>query len=69
MNEQNIWAVCGKLIEIDRSGVGHAWRRLTTDDAHDTTADILEELAAEILDGGKKTCDLYIATNGLRYRW
>lgn len=59
----------GKTIQIDRSGVGHSWRPLTSDDSHDTTPDIIEEIASEIIDGGKKTCDLYVATNGLRYRW
>lgn len=58
----------GKAIQIDRSGVGHAWRPLTSYDSHDTTADIREEIAAEIADG-KQTCDLYVASNGLRYRW
>lgn len=61
--------VCGKEIQIDRSGVGHAWRALTTDDQHDTTPDVVEEIAAEMIDGGKKKCDLYVATNGLHYRW
>ena len=65
----NATKVNGKTIQIDRSGVGHSWRPLTSDDSHDTTPDIIEEIAAEIIDGGKKTCDLYVATNGLRYRW
>jgi len=59
----------GITIQIDRSGVGHNWQDLTEDDSHDTPPSILEEIAAEIIDGEKETCSLYVATNGLHYRW
>jgi len=58
--------ICGKTIKYDNSGVGHNWRVI---DADDIPASIAEEIAAEIIDGGKKTCDDYVATNGLHYRW
>lgn len=58
--------ICGKEIEHDNSGVGHNWRRI---DAVNIPADILEEIAAEIIDGKQDECDNYIATNGLHYRW
>ncbi len=58
--------VCGKRVQIDRSGVGHAWRN---QDADDIWADVREEIAAEILDGGNEECDDYVATNGMHYRW
>jgi len=32
-------------------------------------ATITEEIAAEIIDGGRETCDDYIASNGQHYRW
>lgn len=58
--------ICGKTIQHDNSGAGHNWR---TVDANDIPVSIAEEIAAEIIDGGKKTCDDYVATNGLHYRW
>lgn len=58
--------VCGCQIQIDRSGQGHCWRNI---DAEDIPADIREEIAAEILDGGKDECEDYVATNGQHYRW
>jgi hypothetical protein len=58
--------ICGKTIKHDASGVGHAWRVV---DADDIPADIAEEIAAEILDGGKATCSGYVASNGEHYRW
>lgn len=56
--------ICGKTIKHDASGVGHCWRV-----ASDIPADISEEIAAEILDGGKDTCADYVASNGEHYRW
>ena len=53
-------------VQIDRSGVGHAW---TAIDADDLPAAIREEIECEILDGGKESCDDYTASNGLHYRW
>lgn len=58
--------ICGKTIKHDNSGVGHNWRTI---DASDIPANIAEEIAAEILDGNQETCDRYVATNGLHYRW
>lgn len=58
--------VCGCQIQIDNSGVGHNWRNI---DADDLGAGLCDEIAAEIIDGGKDTCDLYVATNGQHYRW
>jgi len=58
--------ICGKRIQHDKSGVGHCWR---TVDARDIYSDIAEEIACEILDGGKSECSDYIATNGEHYRW
>ncbi len=53
-------------VQVDRSGVGHCW--IDVDD--DTMpATITEEIAAEIIDGGRETCDDYIASNGQHYRW
>lgn len=58
--------ICGTSIQHDASGIGHNWRLI---DARDLPANIAEEIAAEIIDGGKKTCDDYVASNGLHYRW
>lgn len=58
--------VCGCQIQIDHSGVGHAWQNINADDI---PADIREEIAAEIIDGGKDECEKYLATNGITYRW
>lgn len=58
--------ICGKTIKHDNSGVGHNWRTI---DASEIPADIREEIAAEIIDGGKDQCEKYTATNGLNYRW
>ena len=58
--------ICGKKIQHDNSGVGHNWRTI---DASELTADTREEIAAEIIDGGKTKCDDYIASDGLHYRW
>ena len=56
--------IAGCQVQIDRSGVGHNWR-----DAEDIPDKIREEIAAEILDGGKDECEDYVASNGLHYRW
>jgi len=58
--------ICGKVIQHDNSGVGHNWRTVDASDLYD---DIREEIAAEIIDGGNETCDDYVASNGLHYRW
>lgn len=56
----------GKAIRYDRSGIGHNWRSI---DARTIPFDIREEIAAEIIDGKKESCDRYVATNGECYRW
>lgn len=58
--------LCGKTIKCDNSGVGHNFRVI---DADSLPANIAEEIAAEILDGGNETCECYVASNGCHYRW
>ena len=55
--------ICGKTIQIDRSGVGHNWRNLP---AADLTEDLEDLLAAEILDGGEYG---RVTIGGVHYRW
>jgi hypothetical protein len=58
--------VCGNQVQYDNSGVGHNWRNISREDI---PADIVEEIAAEISDGGKDACEDYVASNGCHYRW
>lgn len=58
--------VCGRQVQWDNSGVGHNYRDIS---AEDIPADIREEIAAEMIDGGKDECDGYRASNGQWYRW
>lgn len=58
--------VCGKQIQIDRSGQGHAWRDV---DARSLSASVIEEIEGEILTGGIASTDGYVAKNGQHYRW
>ena len=58
--------VCGKTIQIDRSGVGHNWRALDRDEI---PANIIEEIEAEIIDGTQDSCVDFVASNGMHYRW
>lgn len=58
--------ICVCQIQHDNSGVGHNWQNVN---AHDIPAHIVDEIAAEILDGGKDECSDYMASNGLHYRW
>mgnify|MGYP000912045063 CR=1 FL=1 len=54
-------------VQIDMSGgQGHCWR--SVDDLN-CPADIAEEIACEIIDGRRESCDDYIASNGQHYRW
>lgn len=55
-----------KLIQIDRSGQGHAWRDADEDSC---PANIQAEIAAEIIDGKQAECQDYVAKNGCHYRW
>ena len=67
MTSENETLVCGCQIQQDMSGgQGHCWRDV---DAEAIPANIREEIAAEIIDGGKDECDDYRATNGQHYRW
>lgn len=56
--------ICGNVIQHDNSGVGHNWKNATY-----IPEGIQDEIAAEIIDGGKDTCEKYVASNGLSYRW
>ncbi len=58
--------VCGTQVQHDRSGVGHCWVNVGADDL---PGNIREEIEGEIIDGGLETCDGYVASNGLHYRW
>jgi hypothetical protein len=54
-------------VQWDKSGGhGHCWVEITEDTCG---ADICDEIASEILDGGKETCSDYVASNGQHYRW
>lgn len=58
-------AISHKCVEHDASGVGHAWWP-----ARETLSwDIAREIASEIEDGGVQSCDDFVASNGLHYRW
>ncbi len=64
MNDTTL--VCGCQIQIDRSGCGHAWQDV---DADSLPASVREEIATEIIGGGREECGNYVASNGLHYRW
>jgi hypothetical protein len=66
MNAINESLVCGIQIQHDNSGVGHNWRDI---DANDIPASIREEIEGEIIDGDVETCEDFVASNGLHYRW
>jgi hypothetical protein len=65
MTTTNDSLVCGNQVQVDRSGVGHAWTNI---DREDIPANIVEELEGEMIDGGKDSGEM-TASNGLRYRW
>jgi hypothetical protein len=58
--------ICGVQVQVDRSGVGHCWVNVT---ANDIPYSIREEIEGEMIDGGKETCNDFVASNGLHYRW
>lgn len=58
--------VCGCQVQHDNSGVGHNWSNI---DREDIPASIIEELEGEMIDGKMDTCDDFVASNGLHYRW
>ena len=64
VSRDTIAIVCGKIIQIDRSGVGHNWQNLP---AADLTDDLADVLAAEILDSPKQYGRVSIG--GVHYRW
>lgn len=61
----NETTICGKTIQHDASGQGHAW---ATIDASDIPANIREEIECEIIDGKRESGEL-VGSNGLHYRW
>ena len=63
---KNTTLVCGYKIQIGRSGQGHAWKTI---DAEDIPPHIREEIEGEIIDGGVDDTGLFVATNGVHYRW
>lgn len=58
--------VCGNSIQYDKSGAGHCW---VAAEEIDCPPSIQEEIACEIIDGGKDNCDDFTASNGIHYRW
>lgn len=65
-NETKIM-VCGSVIQWDKSGgQGHCW---VAADELACPADIQEEIAGEVIDGGQDECDDFVASNGIHYRW
>ena len=64
VSRDTVAIVCGKIIQIDRSGVGRCWRNLP---AADLTDDLADVLAAEILDSPKNYGRVNVG--GVHYRW
>lgn len=58
--------ICENQVQHDPSGVGHAWRNI---DREDIPANVVLELEGEMIDGRRDSCDGYVASNGLHYRW
>lgn len=58
--------VCDTPIQYDKSGAGHCW---VAAKEIDCPPSIQEEIAGEIIDGGKADCDDFVASNGIHYRW
>lgn len=58
------YLVCGVVVQHDASGQGHCWRRV-----EDLPANVEIEIEGEIIDGGRKTCGDFWASNGQHYRW
>jgi len=56
--------VCGKRVQVDLSGIGHCWK-----DDDTIPPDVRIEIECEIIDGKQETCEDYLASNGLHYRW
>jgi hypothetical protein len=67
MTKINESLVCGTQVYEDQSGgQGHCWRAVS---AANLPANIVAEIEAEIIDGGREQCDDYVASNGMHYRW
>ena len=60
------YTICDRTIEVDMSGIGQGWR---TCNESDIPANIEIEIECEILDGANETCERYVASNGIAYRW
>lgn len=60
--------VCGCQVQMDRSGVGHCWVDVAAGSL-DLPASIQEEIEGEIIDGGRESCDDFVGSNGVHYRW
>lgn len=58
--------VAGCQIQIDRSGQGNGWKPVYSDEI---PWNIREEIEGEIIDGGKDSCEDFVASNGQHYRW
>ncbi len=58
--------VCGNQVQYDKSGVGHCWVNI---DREDIPASIIEELEGEMIDGRMDSCEDFVASNGIHYRW
>jgi len=58
--------VADKQIQHNASGVGNDWRNVRREDLN---PDVALEIECEIIDGDKDRCQLYVASNGLHYRW
>ncbi len=59
--------ICGCDVWFDPSG--GQWHRAVDATPENTPANIADEIAAEILDGGKTYCESFRASNGQYYRW
>lgn len=58
--------VCGYRVQVDRSGVGHCWTEIAADDLPGA---VRQEIEGEIIDGDRESCEDFVASNGLHYRW
>jgi hypothetical protein len=63
---ETVVLVCGNQVQVDKSGVGHAWVNVYS---ADIPAQIRSEIECEMIDGGQDECSDYVASNGLHYRW
>lgn len=53
-----------EIMHDESNGQGHKWVR-----AYNVPPNVIEEIAAEIIDGKNIDCDDYVASNGCHYRW